>query len=103
VAGAAGGAGASFAGEEVADVGLEGEGAEVFFYSRTGGTRGSGRPDSSEPAPMLLAPVSSWSGGEMKSSSVREFGGLGAAHPELVFPPRGEDGALPAPERAGLW
>jgi hypothetical protein len=52
---------------------------------------------------MLLAPVSSGSGREIKSSSARKCVGVGATHPELVLPPRREDGALPAPEGAGLW
>jgi hypothetical protein len=107
--GAGGGAGASFAGEEVAGTmfsgtTLEGEIAAVFFFFslRTGRTRGSDRPTSSVPTPMLLAPVSSGYGGEMNSSSTRKSGGLGAARPELVFPPRREEGDLPAPEGTGL-
>jgi hypothetical protein len=64
------GAGASLAGEEVAGGGtggvLEGEATDAcFFFSRTGGTA---RPISSKPALVLLAPVSSYSGGEVKSS-----------------------------------
>jgi hypothetical protein len=59
-----------------------------FFLSWTGGTRGSDHPVSSIPAPMLLAPVSWGSGGEMNSSFARESGGLGAVRPEFVFPPR---------------
>jgi hypothetical protein len=44
----------------------------------------------SKPVSMLLAPVSSKSGGERNSSSAREFVGLGAARPEFVFTsPRG--------------
>jgi hypothetical protein len=59
--GAGGGAGASLTGEEVAGAVLEGEVAVAFFFifSGAGGTRGSDRPASSEPTPMLLAPVSS--------------------------------------------
>jgi hypothetical protein len=83
--------------------GTEVSGAEVFFFfSRTGGTRGSARPAASSSAPMLLAPVSWFSGGETKSSSARCSGGVGAARPELEVPPRGEAEMLPAPDGAGL-
>ena len=87
VGGAGGGEGASFAGEgafsaPLADeevAGAEGSGtvfegeavAFFFFFLGTGGTKGSARPASLLPAPVLLAPVSSASGGEKKSSSVR--------------------------------
>lgn len=72
----AGASGASFAGEELAGAEesgtiLEGEEAGAFFFWGTGGTRGSARPVSLLPAPVLLAPVSSASGGEKKSSSAR--------------------------------
>ena len=40
-----------------------------LVFSRTGGTGGSDRLLGSEPAPMLPAPVSSVSGGELKSSA----------------------------------
>jgi hypothetical protein len=73
-----------------------------FFFLWTGGIGGSVRPTSLLPAPMLLAPVSSKSGGEVKASSAWEFGSLGAARPKLVFPPRGEAGDLPAPKGTGL-
>jgi hypothetical protein len=42
-----------------------------FFFLGTGGTRGSARPVSSVPAPVLLAPVSWCSGRKEESSSVR--------------------------------
>jgi hypothetical protein len=67
------------------------EGEAVVVFSRTGGTKGSDRPACSEPATVLPAPVSSISGGEEKSSSARLCFHLGAALPELVVPPRGEE------------
>jgi hypothetical protein len=103
---AGGGAGASLAGEEVGpgadDEVLEGEAACVCrFVSGADRTKGSDHPVSSEPVPVLLAPISSCSGGEEVSSAWRCFF-FGAAHPELVSSHQAEDGALPAPERAGL-
>jgi hypothetical protein len=54
LADADGGAGASFAGEEEGGGAdgelLEGEAVAWLVFSRTGGTKGSGRPVSSEPA-----------------------------------------------------
>jgi hypothetical protein len=74
--GGAGASGASLAGGEVAGAEVSGtvlEGEAVvfffFFFLGTGGTRGSTRSASSLPAPMLLAPVFSALGGEVKSSS----------------------------------
>ena len=69
-----GASGVSLAADEVA--GAEGsgtvlEGEAMAFFWGTGGTRGSARPVSLLPAPVLLAPVSSASGGEKKSSSAR--------------------------------
>ena len=96
-----GGVGVEVAGTEVSGAALE-EVFFFFFFSRTGGTEGSARPAGSFPAPMLLAPVSWVSGGEAKSSSARGSGGVGAARPELVVPPRGEAEVLPAPDGAGL-
>jgi hypothetical protein len=89
---AIGGAAALLAGEEVpgdADAGvLEGEAiVAFFFFSGTGETRGSNRPASSEQAPVLLAPVSSNSGGETKSSSARGCFDFGVTRPKLVLPP----------------
>jgi hypothetical protein len=66
----------------VVPVGGEDTGAEVsgavgeelgcfFFFFGGGGTKGSACPASVWPAPMLLAPVSWVSGGEVKSSSAR--------------------------------
>jgi hypothetical protein len=63
-------------------LGGEGTGAEAsgavgeelacfFFFFGGGGTRGSACPASVWPAPMLLAPMSWVSGGEVKSSSAR--------------------------------
>jgi hypothetical protein len=92
---AGGGAGASLAGEEeggaAGDGVLEGEAATWVVFSRTGGTKGYGRPISYEPAPMLQASVSSYSAGEEVSSSMRRCFCFGAALPELVLPPRGEE------------
>ncbi|KAK1616992.1 hypothetical protein QYE76_022509 [Lolium multiflorum] len=73
--GAGGGMAEPLAGEdglEGAEEVLAGEavGASVLF-SRTGGNTGSDRPVYYKPAPVLLAPVSSKSGGEKKSSSVQ--------------------------------
>ena len=73
---AGGGAAAPLAGEGIL-VAAEEEvllGEEVdacLVFSGTGGTKRSNRPLSSEPAPMLPAPVSSVSGGEEKASSAR--------------------------------
>lgn len=70
-----GASGVSLAADEVA--GAEGSGtvleveAIAFFFWGTGGTRGSAHPVSLLPAPVLLAPVFSASGGENKSSSAR--------------------------------
>jgi hypothetical protein len=50
---------------------LEGEAVAFFFFSWTGGTKGSDRPTSSEPAPVRLALVSCWFGGEASFSSAR--------------------------------
>jgi hypothetical protein len=50
---------------------LQGEVVNLLVFSRTGGTKGFGRPACSEPAPVLLALESSISGGEEKSSSTR--------------------------------
>jgi hypothetical protein len=101
--------GVSLASEEVAGMKVSGtvlEGEAVvfffFFFLGVGRTGGSVRSASSLPAPMLLAPVSSTSGGEVKSSFARGFGDLGAARPELAFPPRGEARDFPAPEGTGL-
>jgi hypothetical protein len=96
--------GLELAGAEPSGAALEGEDVLVFFFffSRTGGTRGSARPAASSSAPMLLAPVSWFSGGETRSSSARCSGGVGAARPELEVPPRGEAEMLPAPDGAGL-
>ena len=54
-----------------ASPGLELSGAEVVFFSRTGGAEGSARPAACSSAPMLLAPVSWFSGRKERSSSVR--------------------------------
>jgi hypothetical protein len=81
------------AGEEV----LMGEAISLLVSLWTGGTKGSGRPTYSE-----LAPLSSITGGEEKSSSTRGCFLLGATLPELVVSPRGEEGDFPAPECAKL-
>jgi hypothetical protein len=96
--------GLELVGAEVSGAALEGEDALVcfFFIFGTGGTRGSARPAASSSAPMLLAPVSCLSGRKERSSSVRGFGDVGAARPELVVPPEGEAEMLPAPDDAGL-
>jgi hypothetical protein len=70
------GAAASLASEEdgggADDEVLEGEAVDAcLVFSKTGGTKGYDRPVSFETTPMLLAPVSSKSRGEEKSSSAR--------------------------------
>jgi hypothetical protein len=105
----AGASGASLVGDEVASAKdpctvSEGEAVAFFFFFGVGGTGGSARSASHVPALMLLAPVSSISGGEVKSSSARGLEGSGAARPQtyIASPPRGEAGDLPAPEGTGL-
>lgn len=71
----ASGADVEVAGTEVSGTALEGEERELFFFFLfsfwTGGTKGSVLPAASSSAPMLLAPVSWVSGGEVRSSSAR--------------------------------
>jgi hypothetical protein len=62
--------GAEVSGAEASGAGLE-DVFFLFFFSRTGGTEVSAHPTGSFPAPILLAPVSWVSGGEVKSSSAR--------------------------------
>ena len=70
---AGGGAVVPLAGEgDLAEVeeARQGEAVAVcLVFSRTGRTGGSDHPLGSEPAPMLPAPVSPVSGGELKSSA----------------------------------
>jgi hypothetical protein len=67
------GCGAEEAGVEVSGAVLVGEelGCFFFFFFGEGGTRGSASPAVSSSAPVLLAPVSWVSGGEVRSSSAR--------------------------------
>jgi hypothetical protein len=59
-------------GAEEFGTGLEAEASAVFFFFLGAvGAKGSVRPASSVSPPVLLAPVSRFSGGETMSSSVR--------------------------------
>jgi hypothetical protein len=90
----AGASGASFAegelaGAEVSGVVLEGEAVAFFFFLGEGGTGSSARSASSFPAPMLLAPVSSVSGGERNPPPRGDMKVQGPRAPHLWCPPKG--------------